>query len=256
MSLGSITPRFGRASLRAILSVGCALALLSPTAADADQPEKIREQLEKAKRLKGIVEEDLNANGACPWDIAAKAAELGAEIGPSFQFVRDAVRFEAYEGLLRGARGVLVSRSGNALDKSLLLKALLEESGHTCRLVGGTLSVEKALVLVRQFLSADPLKGPWGEFTRRYDVDEEALRRFSERSGLDLGALKKEESEEGLQAKQADERLWKTVQEYDALLETQLKEAQVQLGMGFEAWTKALAERAIHHVWAQAPSHP
>src|SRR5881628_2243145 len=54
------------------------------------------------------------------FDPDQKAAELGADVNGMFAFVRDNVRHEVYAGVLRGARGTLISQSGNAWDKSVL----------------------------------------------------------------------------------------------------------------------------------------
>ncbi len=67
--------------------------------------------------------------------IRRKAAELGYDRSAIFEFVRDEIRFEAYEGSLRGARGALWSEAGNAYDQASLLVALLRASGIPCRYV-------------------------------------------------------------------------------------------------------------------------
>src|SRR5581483_1627412 len=52
------------------------------------------------------------------YDPDLRAKELGDGVEPSFQYVRDRVRFEAYPGVLRGARGAYITRAGNAPDRS------------------------------------------------------------------------------------------------------------------------------------------
>lgn len=51
-------------------------------------------------------------------------------------WVRENTRHVPYEGLLRGPLGVLMDRSGNSLDRSLLLARFLEIAGHEARVVG------------------------------------------------------------------------------------------------------------------------
>ena len=63
-------------------------------------------------------------------------------------FVRENFRFEPYNGAVRGARGVLFSRSGNSADLSLLLAGLLDEAGMPWRMVRGTLDAEQTQLLL------------------------------------------------------------------------------------------------------------
>src|SRR5579872_273557 len=63
--------------------------------------------------------------------VAAQAAALNHDPNRIYAFVRDQIRFEAYLGSVRGARGVLWAMAGNTLDKASLLAALLQASGYT-----------------------------------------------------------------------------------------------------------------------------
>ena len=63
--------------------------------------------------------------------IAAQAAALDYQPNQIFAFVRDQIRFEAYPGALRGARGALWAGAGNTIDKAALLAAMLQASGYT-----------------------------------------------------------------------------------------------------------------------------
>jgi len=67
------------------------------------------------------------------------------------EFVRDTIAFQPYSGLLKGARGALLTRSGNALDQALLLGAVLEAAGVEVQLVRGRLSTAQADALIRSF---------------------------------------------------------------------------------------------------------
>lgn len=51
------------------------------------------------------------------------------------RFVADAVRYEPYDGVLRGAQATLSARAGNTIDQSLLLIALLEMAGYDAQLL-------------------------------------------------------------------------------------------------------------------------
>lgn len=74
----------------------------------------------------------------------------GADFKPEriVDWVEKNTRWVLYQGVLRGAKGVLLDRQGNSLDRSLLLSALLEDAGHETRLANGQLSksaVERVL---------------------------------------------------------------------------------------------------------------
>ncbi len=87
------------------------------------------------------------------FDVAAKAAELGRDIDRTFVFVRDQVRYEVYEGVLRGPLGTLMALAGNSFDKSLLLGALLTQHGIEVRYVRGRLSEERAKKFLDQMFT-------------------------------------------------------------------------------------------------------
>lgn len=78
---------------------------------------------------------------------------LDFEPAAAFEFVRDEIRFDPYDGILRGIEGVLGGRGGNALERSILLKQLLEDMGFDVRLAHGTLTDDLAARLLEQALT-------------------------------------------------------------------------------------------------------
>ena len=66
-----------------------------------------------------------------------------------FTAVRNDIRFEPYAGIQRGATGTALVKSGNSLDQSLLLFALLKKRGYRVRLVEGELNPRNIHVLLR-----------------------------------------------------------------------------------------------------------
>jgi hypothetical protein len=130
---------------------------LSPDDAPAVQPEVIDLDEVGAAALARV--EAFTGPG---WDIEELATTIGEDPETAFEFVQDHIGFDPYHGVLRGAHGTLVGRAGNAWDRALLLKALLEAQGHTAQLVRGTLDDETAAtVLVRSLAGPlEPLADP------------------------------------------------------------------------------------------------
>ncbi len=87
------------------------------------------------------------------WDLPALAASLEGT-DAAFALVRDSIGFDAYRGQLRGAQGTLSARAGNAVDRAVLLRALLTLQGATSRLAFGTLDADTATALVDRSFEA------------------------------------------------------------------------------------------------------
>lgn len=86
------------------------------------------------------------------FDVGALQGRLGRDVKAMLGFVREEIRLEPYAGVLRGARGALLARGGNAADRALLLAELLRRAGYQVRFAEGTLSRNQAEVLVRSAL--------------------------------------------------------------------------------------------------------
>ena len=104
---------------------------------------------------------------AADWDVDALAAALSFDPDQAYEFVRDRIGFDPYEGVLRGAEGTLAARAGNALDRALLLAALLDAMGVEHRFAVADLddaSVDR--VLERALVAPlEPLPTPGIELT-------------------------------------------------------------------------------------------
>ncbi len=88
--------------------------------------------------------------------VQALAVSLGNSPTAIFQYVRDNIGIEIYKGSLRGARGTLASKAGNALDRASLVVALLRAANPSieARYVQGTLSDTDAFGLVSRMFSS------------------------------------------------------------------------------------------------------
>jgi len=94
--------------------------------------------------------------------IQEKLSEISAGTAAAFGYVRDEIKFEAYTGSLRGARGTMWSKAGNSLDQASLLIALLRAQGIPCRYVRGTLSEDDIKVLIRSMFNAEKMASAVG----------------------------------------------------------------------------------------------
>jgi adenosyl cobinamide kinase/adenosyl cobinamide phosphate guanylyltransferase len=83
-------------------------------------------------------------------DPAALIERLNWDPDLILKFVQEDIEFEQYPGLLRGATGTLMSRSGNALDQAVLLATLLGDAGVDVRIAGARLSAAGAHAVLEQ----------------------------------------------------------------------------------------------------------
>lgn len=81
-------------------------------------------------------------------DPAAVLAEAGTSIAALTGWVGREVALVPYRGTLRGARGALMDRHGNSLDRALLLAGLLTSAGHEVRLAHTLLEMPAARLLL------------------------------------------------------------------------------------------------------------
>jgi len=128
------------------------------------------------------------------FDLDALLEDLDFDADRIIEFVSKDILFEQYSGLLRGAKGTLMSRAGNSLDQSTLLAKLLNDAGYEARIVRGKLPTEATQQLVGQLgkLRNDPgifSNGPdaveiykqlltLGGLSGDTDIDIEDLNRF------------------------------------------------------------------------------
>lgn len=157
---------------RLALHVGLLVALVLPGLARAQAqpaetpPATYDEAIEQLDRLFAQIERLRGQLDRTQFDLAALSAALGPDAAAIDAFVREEIAFEQYPGLLRGARGTLLGRAGNALDQAVLLGTLLINAGYEARVVRGTLGPEQARTLLAQMARPRPPAPPVGDLDR------------------------------------------------------------------------------------------
>jgi transglutaminase-like putative cysteine protease len=121
------------------------------------------------------------------WEIPALVTELQLDPERAFEFVRDRIGFDPYQGELRGAQGTLAARSGNSLDRALLLAALLRQMLVPVRFAIVDLDdADAAAVLARSVEPpAAPLPSPAASLLPSLDVQA-----LSDRAHRDYARLR------------------------------------------------------------------
>jgi len=171
------------------------------------------------------------------YDVSAAAKLLGDDIDKNFAFVRDNFAFDPYVGCLRGAQGTLMTGAGNDVDRSLLLAALLKNSGHDVRLARGTLSdTDAARLLARA--QQPPVPRPSSDLS----VEEAAAI-----TGLPAAELQKLSARAKSIAQEVGQNLDARVQHDVDFIQQKLQGAGIHLEPG--AGVSADAVRS--HVWVQ-----
>jgi hypothetical protein len=141
---------------------------LPRTAAPAQRTaSNVAELFEQLEPLKQALDDSLLELENAVFRLDFDAAEIE-------RFVAEQIRFQAYPGLLRSARGTLVSRSGNALDQSVLLARLLKDAGFEARIARGRLGASDGARLLEQMTGSAHWPAAWAEGQK--DATEQWLR--------------------------------------------------------------------------------
>jgi len=105
--------------------------------------------------------------------LSARAKGL-TTVDAAFAYLRDRIGFESYDGILRGAATTFHTRAGNALDRALLLEAILASHKVPVRLVTGRLPPASAERLLTRLF--EPPANPSRPAARPVPPDAAALR--------------------------------------------------------------------------------
>jgi hypothetical protein len=153
----------GRSSVAHVLAAVLLVGPLPPSPPDSRKdPKALERKFAALSAALRIVPRE-------SFDPKAVVAITGAEPQSILRWVRDETSYVAYRGALRGAVGVLQDRSGNSLDRALLLGELLQLSGHEVRLARATLSEKQANILLARIGQSSRSAAP------RADVDASAV---------------------------------------------------------------------------------
>lgn len=139
--------RFSPAALLLLLASGA----LTPAAEKS--LEELRAELEAAySRL----ETEYRALPRELFEPSAILEKIGREDTALLKWVAEETSWLPYQGLLKGAAGVLSDRAGNSLDRALLLGTLLEAAGYRVQLARATLTDDEG----RRLLAGLPRSNP------------------------------------------------------------------------------------------------
>ena len=111
---------------------------------------------------------------------------LGEGVEPAFAYVRDAIGFDSYPGVLRGERGTFLARAGNSWDRALLLTSLLRAKGIRTRFATARLD-DAAAQQVFERLFAGPAPAAGGPVPASTSAFEQRLR---DRAARDLAVVR------------------------------------------------------------------
>lgn len=162
-------------------------------------------------------------------DLDAKAKQFAGDVEKTFAFVRDEIRYQAYEGVLRGPRGTLMAKAGNAFDKALLLGELLRRQQIETRFARATLPTDSAQALLRQMYAAHGKNSQFASDTTLPELPESLTRTF----------------------RATDELVTSHWHESFENVRNALQDAKVEVGNKDPVSADALTREASDHVWVE-----
>lgn len=223
-------------------------ATTNTQAATGDPLTQIINNLPAIKKLIDKLQRQLDQRQVNLDDLAF---DLGGDADALVEWVRTNIAFEQYPGLLRGSRGTLIGRAGNALDTAFLLARLLTDAGYEVRIVHSKLPTAAAQTLVDQMLAPRPAAEPVAAVG-----DEASLTALLVELGQAFG-LSEAESQAQVEAAlvtetTADPAFAAAQKDADFILTT-LADAGVELGD--DTAIDALVTEAEDYFWVQYRLH-
>ncbi len=147
----------------ALLAVGVQIGTATGAQAQptAEQRAQYRAAMQRADQAMALIDRADRTIDRSQLDPLALVGRLDADPGRIVAFVRSRIAYQPYPGALRGIRGTLMTRAGNALDQSLLLASLLHDAGYEARIDYAPLSdVQSRQVLAEAARPATPSPAP------------------------------------------------------------------------------------------------
>ncbi len=147
------------AFLFTLLTLIPATALAQPTAESANSEQEMESLVAEIKELSLQAQKEVKTFASEHYSRQLLLGETDFESESIVSWVNSNTHWVPYQGLLRGADGVLLDRVGNSLDRSLLLAALLQDAGFDIRLGNARLSESQAEQLLKDLMqtSGSPL---------------------------------------------------------------------------------------------------
>ncbi len=174
----------------------------------APTQEELNEIVEKLQTYFQLLEDVVAQLPDDTFDPQAVVEMVGSEPIKLFEWVRDHTYLVAYEGALRGPKGVIMDRLGNSLDRAMLLHELIRLAGYEVRLARGTLSEEKAKKIFEKTQVATSRKASLSEeilsqdmnaliekYAKEYQLDKAEFQEVFDRKGRVKEALAKKIAE-------------------------------------------------------------
>ncbi|MBX3010451.1 MAG: hypothetical protein KF832_03050 [Caldilineaceae bacterium] len=213
----------------------------TPSSLTTDPLAQLITKLPTLKRLVERIQRQLDRSQV---DLDDLALSLGGDGDALVEWVRTNIAFEQYPGLLRGTRGTLIGRAGNALDTAFLLAHLLADAGYEVRIARGSLSPTVARTLIDQMLAPRAAAAPTG--------DEAALIALLVELGETLGlsaSASRAQVEAALAPDLTEDVGFVAAQEDTAFILDALDDAGIVLGD--EAAVDDLVTEAEDYFWVQ-----
>lgn len=169
-----------RHKLASALAAGLLAAMLLPAAAHAQdsgtgaittgdaEADALIAEIERVTAQMVEAREQLRSDRLDP-EVLLDA--IGREPDAILEWVAAETRWLPYAGVLRGAGGVLMDRSGSSLDRALLLADLLARAGLEVRLANATLPEDTAAALAPEALERAPAPDTATVFALEDEID-------------------------------------------------------------------------------------
>lgn len=201
--------------------------------------EALDDYLDKLDSIEGLIDRSA-------FDVNALSRKLSHDQRKIFDFVRDRIGYQAYDGVLRGAQGTLLEGAGNSIDQSLLLLRLLKATGETFphRFAQGTLSSSQAQELIAGMFKEDMRPGPAADESYNQAEAHKIL-------GLSAKELERQEQEIGLEAQEFKTNLKEGVGKDYEFVTQKLSDRSIKLDVDKSDTIEGLLESARKHYWLQ-----